>query len=656
MATPLIRIPQAQGGTMYAFASASNDLTRAYYNPDINFEYSKFALIDIPVVDTPAGGATNNFIQFENLVSGGGSTAPVYDITSTTDDNVHFAKTFQNYALNLENFILTDDDFDVSLYESDAEKIFFKYLNEIGAFRTKAAISDEAVEVAGRLVEHDNSTLTGAQYSKVVKYIGNIDVSNDKQYGGEVYNEIFVNVPSSVGYTPTILFKESNYNTTATSYTPATEYINGRASQTHPDPNLDMEVIGEGTGSTPAIYNINASTINSSQHCGIEWEDSQYANIASDPLLNNLFEYSKRGGDFRFNAVLVYYDVYSKSEPANRATNLYGVILLDNFKDGGGSGMYIPELTKNKPNDITGLNGNSYALKLNVKFNSSLDNVGVESNINDYSTFSMDLFFDTTSTLESAAGLLRSANDRYSKIAERLDDLEGMLLTSPELVDLSARMKTIEADVENASLNYADSTSLLDLVTSANNRINLLISGEIESSVQVNTDVIKSTVNGGIEITRSADENFIKLKAINDGYTLAGSFQYDIANNSVSTEITSSSPFTLANSANFGIYHNVRAFNNLVRIYSDVGTATENLNIYLDDTNIGWSEGQVLRITFRNDWKLGAGKTISIFTDKSNGWVEKITITAADRLSLMDYIEIICVDAVTKTFEYDIIR
>ena len=41
MATPLIRIPQEQGGTMYAFSSAARDLTRAYYNPDIVFEYSK---------------------------------------------------------------------------------------------------------------------------------------------------------------------------------------------------------------------------------------------------------------------------------------------------------------------------------------------------------------------------------------------------------------------------------------------------------------------------------------------------------------------------------------------------------------------------------------------------------------------------------------
>ena len=663
MATPLIRIPKAQGGTMYAFASAAKDLTRAYYNPDINFEYSKFALIDLPVVDDPGSGA-DNYIQFNKLVTAAGSSGngTLYSTSAVSDDNVHFAQTFQNYALNLENYILTDDDFDVALYQSDAEKIFFKYLNEIGAFRARAATTEEAVadSTSSHLVEVNNSTTAGTQYSRVVKYIGDIDVSNDKQYGGETYNEIFINVPSSVGNTPNILFKESNYNTTATSYTPLTEYINGRSGQTHPDPNLNMEAIAEGTGSAPAIYNINESSIDSAQHCGIEWEASAYAKIASDTKLNTLFDYSKRGGDFRFNAVLVYYDIYSKSNPALKATNLYGVILLDNFKDAGGaSGSYIPELTKNKPNDITGLNGNSYALKLNVKFNSSLDNVGVESNINDYTTFSMDLFFDATSTLESAASLLRSANDRYTKIVERLDSMETLLLTSPQLVDLSTKMTKLQLDVENASLNYADSTSLLDLITSANNRINSLISGEIEASVQVNTDVIQTPANSGIEVTRSTADNTINLKAVNDGYTLAGGYIYDISSNVVGAEMTTANLFNPTNASNKGIWHSVRPFSNLLRIHSTVGTTNDNLNIYLDDTNNGWSDGQVLRIAFRNDMKLAAGKNIKIFTDKTSGaWDAdaKITISSSDRLSIRDYIEIICVDAVTKTFEYDILR
>lgn len=657
MATPLIRIPKAQGGTMYAFASAAKDLTRAYYNPDINFEYSKFALIDMPVVDAPGSGATDNFIQFNQLVTSAGSSGngPTYVPSADTNVNIDFAKTFQNYALNLENYILSDDDFDVALYQSDAEKIFFKYLNEIKAFRTKAAISDEAVTVSGRLVEESNSTISTQEYSRVVKYIGDIDVSNDKQFGGEAYNEIFINVPSSVGYTPTILFKESNYNTTATSYTPSTNYINGRSTQAHPDPVLDMLAIAEGTGSTVATYDIDENT---SYHCGIEWDSTEYAAIVSDPKLNNLFDYSKRGGDFRFNAVLVYYDIYSKSNPALKATNLYGVILLDNFKDAGSgaTGWYIPELTKNKPNDITGLNGNSYALKLNVKFNSSLDNVGVESNINDFTTFSMDLFFDTTSTLESAASLLKSANNRYLKIATRLDNMENLLLTSPQLLNLSTKVTKLQLDVENASLNYADSTSLLDLITSANSRINKLISGEIDASLQVNTDVIKTSANSGLEISRSTDS--INLKAVNDGYTLTGGYKFDISSGASGAEITAAAPFTLSQSANKGIYHSVRPFSNILRVYSDVGTTGDNLNIYLDDTNTGWSDGQVLRITFRNNWKLASGKTLNIFTDKTgtNTWVQKITINSAQRLSLQDYIEIICVNAVTKTFEYDIIR
>ena len=101
MATPLIRIPQEQGGTMYAFASAAKDLTKAYYNPDLNFEYSKFALLNLPSIDSGSG----NLIDFSNLYDAGtGGTAASY--SEDGNGNVDFAQTFQNYALNLESFIL----------------------------------------------------------------------------------------------------------------------------------------------------------------------------------------------------------------------------------------------------------------------------------------------------------------------------------------------------------------------------------------------------------------------------------------------------------------------------------------------------------------------------------------------------------------------
>ena len=652
MATPLIRIPQEQGGTMYAFSSAARDLTRAYYNPDVVFEYSKFALLDIPVVAEPTAGSTNNYIQFSNLYEGGpvagGGVAPNYDDTNPDDNaNRHFAQTFQNYALNLENFILSDDDFDDSLYGSDSEKIFFKWLNHIGAFRTKTATSQEVVDGISATVEEDDSVQTGSEYSKVVKYLGNVDVSNDKNYAGDTYNEVFVNVPSYVGYTPTVLFKSSDYNTTDTLYQPTSE-INGRAGQTHPDANIDLESLADNNDGT---INIDP---NNTYNYGIDWEESHYAKIASDKKLNNLLDYSKRGGDFRFNAIAVYYDVYSKSNPFNRSTNLYGVILLDNWKqDPGSTGWYMPELSKYKPNEVTGLNGNAFALKLNVKFNSSLDNVGIEKNINDYSTFSMDIFFDSTSALENAAKVLADATHGHNKLNTRLDDLESLFLTSVNTDNLATKVAALETSLEDAALNYKNSGSVLDMISSTNKRLNQIINGEIPTEVQYNTDVIGA--GQGISVDKS-NKSKIKLHNSNYGYVLNDVHEYDYTSNTVLDKIDSSDQLNPALFPSRGIWTRIKGYENLVRIYLKEETFSSNLNIYLDDSGTSFKLGQTVKLVFRTTISNLDNKAINIYTDKKNGWILKGTISTTDLLSKKPYVELICVDEINKTFELDIIR
>lgn len=651
MATPLIRIPQEQGGTMYAFSSAARDLTRAYYNPDLVFEYSKFALLDIPVVAEPAQGSTNNYIQFNKLFDG----TQAYDDTTVDNANVHFAQTFQNYALNLENYILTDDDFDQSIYSSDSEKIFFKWLNHLGAFNVRPATSQEVADPYSRAIELDDSTSTGSEYSQVVKYVGNIDVSNDKNFEGEVYNEIFVNVPSSVGYTPEILFKSSNFNTTATSYDPNTGdgKINGRSGQTHPDSNIGLEALSD---------NANATIDLSSQdlyNYGIEWNSEIYAKIVNDPKLNNFLDYSKRGGDFRFNAILVYYDIHSKSTVANRSTNLYGIIILDNFKDDPGStGWYIPELTKYKPNEVTGLNGNAFALKLNVKFNSSLDNVGVENNINDFSTFSMDIFLDTTSALESAANLLVEANNRYNDIAKRLESLETLMLTARNQTNLLERVSNLEGEVETAALNYADSSSILDMITSTNSRINQIINGEISTDIQYNTDVLKE--GGGILIDKSA-KNKIRIVNTNYGYSLNEVFEYDKNSNSINDLNSVNNKFNPQSATTNGLWSRIKAYDNLVRINLDSGELSGDLNIYLDDTINSFKNGQVVKFTFKDDLPNIGSVKINILTridyaGKGKGWALRASIDSNTILSQRPYFELICTDEINKTFELEIIR
>lgn len=647
MATPLIRIPQEQGGTMYAFSSAARDLTRAYYNPDINFEYSKFALIDIPVVSDP-GSSGFNFIQFDNLYEGGlvppGGQAPSY--TPDGNANVDFAQTLQNYALNFENFILTDDDFDNALYSTDAEKIFFKYLHHIGAFEVKNATSQQVVSGYSRAIEIEDTTNTGNNYSRVVKYIGNIDVSNDKNYQGNTYNEIFVNVPSSVGYTPEILFKSTPYNTTATAYQPDSE-INGRAGQTHPDAFLNLQSIADNDNGTISMDPVDL------YNYGIEWNSTLYSKIANDPKLNNFLEYSKRGGDFRFNAILVYYDLYSKSNIANKSTNLYGVLILDNFKDDPNStGWYIPELTKYKPNDVTGLNGNAFALKLNVKFNSSLDNVGVEANINDYSTFSMDIFLDTTTALENAAKLLVDAGNAYAAIAQRVSDLENLIAYSNS-TDFSQRITSLETAIENASLNYASSTSILDMITSVNTRLNQIISGVIPTEIQYNTNVLGA--GNGMKIDKS-NPSMIKIVNDNNGYTLNSVFDYDFLAGTSGSLISPTNLFNLNLTASNGLITRIKPFDNLIRIGTNTGTMTGDLNIYLDDSINSWKNGQTIKFSFKNQLpNLGTYK-INIYTDKNNSYVLKASIDSNNILSQKPYFELICIDEINKTFELEIIR
>lgn len=644
MATPLIRIPQEQGGTMYAFSSAARDLTRAYYNPDLIFEYSKFALLDIPVVAEPAMGSTNNYIKFSNLFNG---TSP-YDDTSVDNANVHFAQTFQNYALNFENFILTDNDFDSTIYSSDSEKIFFKWLNHIGAFRVKGATTQQAVSSYSRAIELDDSTSVGSEYSKVVKYVGTIDVSNDKNFEGEVYNEIFINVPSSAGYTPEILFKSSNFNTTATSYLP-TDFINGRSGQTHPDSNINLDALADNVAGTIDLFDPNL------YNYGIEWNPEIYSKIINDPKLNSLLEYSQRGGDFRFNAILVYYDLHSKSNTANRSTNLYGIILLDNFKnDPATTGWYIPELTKYKPNDITGLNGNAFALKLNVKFNSSLDNVGVENNINDYSTFSMDIFLDTTSALDGAVSLLIEANSRYNDIAARLESLENLMLTTRNSGNLLDRITSLENDIVNASLNYENSSSILDMISSANSRINQIISGVIPSEVQYNTDVIKA--GEGVVIDKS-DPKYIKIINNNTGYSLNEVFEYNSSSETVGSLNSSTNKFNPINSSSiFGLYARIKSYDNLIRINLESEVLQDDLNIYLDDSINSWKKGQIIKFSFKDSFlNIGTNK-INIHVKQSNTWVLKSSIDNNTMLSLKPYFELICIDEINKAFELEIIR
>jgi hypothetical protein len=69
-----------------------------------------------------------------------------------------------------------------------------------------------------------------------------------------------------------------------------------------------------------------------------------------------------------------------------------------------------------------------------------------------------------------------------------------------------------------------------------------------------------------------------------------------------------------------------------------------------------WKKGQVVRVTFKNKIKNLSTNSITLWTDKNNGWSQKLSIPSSSLISDIPYIEIICIDEVNKTFEYDILR
>lgn len=649
MATSLIRIPQPQGGTMYAFASGARDITRAFNNPDLKFDFTKYALLDLPDFATPEQGSnTINFSGTFTEADGGSQFVP-----TTEGANVLFAKTLQNYAFNLEELLLQDDDFDPVLLQSDAEKVFFKWLARTGAIRFKSSDSSEST-TGTHYTEELDGMQGGTNYERVVKYVGTIDAENDIAYEGNTYHEVYVNVPSSVGNTPTVLFKQLPYNTTANRQYASTS-IEGRDGQTHPDPNLDMTALVDDFGSSVGAYYDISTNANDNVH--IDFNEMSYHGIVNDSTVSNFVDYSKTGSNFRFNAVLVYYDLYSESNPENRSTNLYGIMILDNIEGTTGSGSRIHEQIKFKPNAITGLNGNAFSLKLNIKFNTSLDNVGVETNINDFTTFSMDMFLDTSTVLENAADLLLRANNRYSSLADRMEELEKLVLASEEYDEILMRLSDLEKDFQNAAIQLQDSDSLLKLITKAHDKMNSLIDGTIPVELQYNTDVI---FNGlGTEVDKSVP-NKIKVNNSVHGYAKNSVYLWDINSESRASMVTANQPFDAgdggAGTTQYGIWTQLKPFTNRLSFINLLSShPNSDLNIYIDDNNSQWREGQVVKIAFETiDMN---GNDITIRTRANNGFDILIAeLSPSELLSNKPYIEIVCIDPVNYTFEVDILR
>jgi hypothetical protein len=721
--TPFIRPLQVQGGTFYSFSSSAEDLSFTFNNSINKFKFSKFALLNIPSINN--GDPLGNSLKLNAPDSAFIDYASNAQQIITTNQNVNFSQSFQSYCLNLESTILSSTDYDSTIKQTVAERVFFKWLKEIGGIRYQQANSSQVSSLLNqnnvtlvedlpvnqiRWVEGDPATgltgsygLTGATYNRVVQYIGNLDIVNSVSNNNNTYSEVYVYVPTKDGNTPTVLFKNNldinyypDYSWTNNPSDPLNdEYLQGRAyDELNPSglTNLaifDDDVLGapssvytETSGGTSGVGNwyspralantyftdstftdptalILTKTYDSASQTyvrtkldsvGIDFDPDSYQQIVSDPSISTIEEFNSTSAaqDFDFNAVLIYYDVYDPANPIDSATNLYGVLFLDDVQDQGASIYGIPTLKKYKPNIVTKLNGNSYGFKINLKFDVDIDQTGVEQAINDYSPFSLSMFMDSMTVLQDASSTLNNTASIYASLEQRVDNLENLALTSNTAFNLDRRIASIESSLAANQAIFNNTQAIMGLINQNYELIRALINGETSVEISYNLNLVKQ--GPGIIVDRSVPN---ELVIINDNQD----YNIGVDEGVVTLSTTSSNVVNLRSYGNY-----TKHINNGLPI-----TLNSDLVIRIKDTDVQWRRGQVYRFSF-GDQIVPGDYSVTFLTNSMGAYplsapsaVPYSTVIVSlvnSQFALHDYkpvIDIVCINSENLTFQVDMI-
>lgn len=702
--TPLIKPVQDKKGIFYNFQSALEDINITLANSENSVRFSKFVLLRIPEIGTPNTLATDNKIQF-----GAAGESPIIEGLNP-DNNVNLAENFQNYALNLEALLLSKPDYKKNERLTVSERVFWKWLKELGSVRFQDANSLEknSANLPVDLINHTEYRFvekpeTNSTYNRVVKYIGDIDVVNTLSSSENSYTEVYIHVPTNVGTTPHVLFKsvkDDNYKPSMTiANTLASpldiEYLSGRHyNDSHPfglslkafydldDASVSTQIKNTLTG-TYSPGNWFTGTINNSYYTDNNGSNEYY--VASDQFITKTLglttvEYQRStldgisidfdlanyklasenpeikvfsqfndyvaNRDFEFNAVLVYYDTYdpnnldSTGNPIDFKTNLYGVLFLDKIQQSGLE-FAIPPITKYKPDPLSKTNGNAFSFKLNLKLDTSIEDAKVEKSINDYSTFSLELFTDVLTKFTQLQTSFSNKLIELEALQQQVNSLKDLLINSVDSSEILTRVSNLETSLIANQAIFSNTGELVAMIDNTNTKINSIISGDSNIVVSYDLDGI-----------RQGEGTFIDRTTPNRVRVVNTNQYYNIANGSL-TNIVSGNTVTLGTFTNYFVHQNSGVPSIL----------TSDLSFYIDDSTITWKKGQVLRLVIEDEIIPGIFD-FKIYTDALNrnntgtygvavGIFNDLDFTPSLNTPIFD---IICIDDINFTFRVDKIR
>ena len=391
----------------------------------------------------------------------------------------------------------------------------------------------------------------------------------------------------------------------------------------------------------------------------LEFDINHYGEAAKDSTIESMSQYNaKYGQSFSFNTVLVYYDVYDVDNPYDSVTNLFGVLFLDNV-DEQLDGAEIESITKYKPSKVLQQNGNSYAFKLNIKFDLSAQDSAVELDVDTYNTASMELFMDALTEMKKNASLLQQHMNTYSKLETKVDRLISLVQAGATYEDLKSQVDELQTKFDNANSLFISNDKLTEMLERNYDEIRRIYNnGTMSVNMSYNMDAIQS--GSGIEIDRSS-ERYSKISVTKQSFNIVGNPIIELSTDANSDK----NQYTYT--------AKLKEFDNYLRIddgdVSNDGSPFKpdrNVVILIDDTDIDWKAGQRFRISFSHGLDLDNEKgkfAFNIWTDAKdkthNGYKFGKQIDSLNDKSFSDksgkpVIEIICIDEENLDFVVDI--
>lgn len=419
--TPLIK-PRTQGGTFYTFGSAVEDIGLNINEKSNRVELTHYALIDIP-----------EFSKNSLLANGSYNSPDAGDLL--------FAESFQNYALNFETVVRNQNTYNFAINKTCSEKVFWKWLFKI------SGKTPSDFQLVGDNLYIDTTD------NPIVKAFGQISAGSQRTDDYGIYNETFVQIPSSYGQMR-CFFKndqDENYNKKMSSFS-CEQYIeNINEDELNGDTNT---IKSTGISALSIVDNVAESTYvldqdNPTDFFGIEFDlDKLRTYYDEETLTYDDLGFGIEGDElptnFSFNAILIYYSIFDANNNIILATNLYGIYIIEKAVEIKGDPTYkFASLHKRKTTSQE--TGTSFSFRLNIKPTSAYSG-DVTVIDNSSSAFSMATDFnDVLRNLNSAIRTLSSNSKLIYDIAKDNKSLKNLAVQALDKVnDLESTINSMK--------------------------------------------------------------------------------------------------------------------------------------------------------------------------------------------------------------------